>query len=279
MSTPVREIALGLAVLGLVAWLALDNRSKEERASAAIEKALATGAFGGLDDQQARIFRDTTQALLRSAGVGYPLNLNRPLSRKALNVYTVARSFQALPATRQWRSGNAVFQPGVGAIFLDLTLVQAAIASNPIDSSYFASAFLFLHELGHKVLNHGSGGTLLDAGRVVSSNKAELAADTYAIEKLKQFYSDHVHKMDEATFLKEYGFPPPPDNTPTTIYSNLRSVGFWTAVSELSQITPQIGEFSVFRFDRAHPALLERLLEFLMYLSRGTRLAIRICGT
>jgi hypothetical protein len=85
------------------------------------------------------------------AGLNENLSINEPIRDNTLNIYTVTGSFPALPAIKEWRSGNAVYQPDLDTIFVDQKQIKSAISDGPVSPQFLLTAFIFFHELGHKI--------------------------------------------------------------------------------------------------------------------------------
>ncbi|MER8640190.1 hypothetical protein [Mesorhizobium sp. M1365] len=263
-----------LLVLCLVAlsWLIIDG-SPTERRALAINAALQRGEIGGLTLSETAVLQQLLQDLVASAGVKLPVVLNEPFSGQAGAAKDQIRVFTTKPTARPMSGngrGNASYDSMLDAIFVDLDIVRPAkavqmyanirIFDGNVGGSYGYLSFVFLHELGHRVLHRNSGtslDTVFPAGGSVAK-KYENEADLFALAALRAHFQT-------SRSIGRYAGP-----------SNVDDEGFTGALAQMvddsnrSLLFSSV-PYSPFYSDEAHPTFLSRTLGFLAATSLAER--------
>lgn len=249
--------------LAALVWLVI-NPSPAERRASAVNEALQRGEIGALTSNERALLQKLLEDLVTAANVNLPVALNKPLNASdgetdQIRVFTTSPA--AASVTGNGR-GNASYDSTMDAIFIDLDIVRPARAVQMYanirifdefeDPSYAYLSFVFLHELGHRVL-HRHRRSSLDTILQLSDGEAqkyEREADLFALGGLRAYYDKfHMIGLD-------------PDA------GNVAGEGFDGALAEMIDSSSRSLLFSAvpyspFYSDAAHPTFLSRTLGFL----------------
>ncbi len=195
------EIALrlvsGLAVVGVLVWLALSPRADARWAT--LERLVSSGAIGDVPREDHALFVDLVTKTIGAAEVTNRIIVNGTPSRGALHFYLTdsrTRDFTLCA------DGNAIYDGELDAVFVDQRLFRptelGSIGGEPLFPFMRRREFAFtrtfltlvlLHELGHRAL-HRSHGLSFDSIGSSEGRKRELEADAFALEALRRGYVD-----------------------------------------------------------------------------------------
>jgi hypothetical protein len=255
------KIALALAVIGVIAWLALAP-SVPQRRFTELENLYKSGRLGSLPAVGLTELRPVIEAVTKAAGINSPLVIQSAPKRGQLHFYITDPQVQWFT---RCGVGNAVYDSSLDAVFVDRSLWDPVelpkIGQAPpfnFEGAHFAFSrtfveFILLHELGHRQL-HRSKTALYDAfsGR---STAYETEADLFAVNALKSGYSSGVLGHDEISDeLTGAGFSSamPPDQR-----------GAAALLYAATQMTVGLlfsrGAFSSLYSDATHPGFGERV--------------------
>ena len=199
------RLFLLLAVLALVAWLAMGPDPQEQQRQN-LDQALATGRIGRLNEEQHRHFSEVLGWWTKAAGVEQSVLLDRPFDVNALNVYSIDSPITGLVKVKP---GNAIYDPHLDAIFISLELFEPTLVVHlyayisiqgrrdapPRLNGYLL--FLYLHELGHRVLHRPP-----PAGLTVG--QLEDQADSFAVGVMKNAYQSYVPVAARPSYSHPY---------------------------------------------------------------------------
>ncbi|MER8929195.1 hypothetical protein [Mesorhizobium sp. M0767] len=258
------RVPLLIICLSALTWLIMD-RSPTERRALAINEALQRGEIGDLTPSETESLQKLLEELLASADVNLPVRLNKPLDdqseakRDQIHVFTTSPVVQSISGNGR---GNASYDSMLDAIFVDLDIVRPAravqmyanirIFDENEEGSYNYFSFVFLHELGHRMLHRDrrpSLDTVLAVGDSIAQ-KYENEADVFALRGLRAHYKT-------ARSIGRYTGP-----------SNVDGEGFTGALARMVDESNRSLLFSAvpyspFYSDAAHPTFLSRTLGFL----------------
>ena len=187
------RLLLLLAVLALVVWLAMSS-DPQEQLRQDLNRALATGRIGRLKEEQHHHYSEVLGWWAKAAGIEQSVLLDRPFDRNALNVYTIDSPIAGLAKVEP---GNAIYDPHLDAIFISIELFEPTLVVHlygyisiqgrrddpPRLNGYLL--FLYLHELGHRVLHRPPPDGL-------TFGQLEDQADSFAVGVMKNAYQSHV---------------------------------------------------------------------------------------
>ena len=270
MARPGR-IAVGLAVIALIAWLILDS-SQFQRRAAKIDAALGTGTIGfGPDIEDARV-KEAIRAILQVLDTKIAFAINESPRRGRLDIYIT------MPDARHVTGvdfGNAAYDSVLDAIYIDRSFIDHAVYSDLCRRSsfgilgcrdYFPSldvmfAFVLSHELGHRQLHGVGSGWLAHDHSREEIRVLEAEADDFALGLLKASYlsgvsikqdSDDVDTLTDAVGLR---FPGEEDvGVNDQVWVDL--VGSLTITMMLNSFLA--APYSPFYSDPAHPSFVTR---------------------
>ncbi len=267
----VRLFWVSVAIVLLI-WLYRSSAGNVLRGND-LQTQISTGLVGKLDPHFSETLTQEFQELAAASGAPLPeIVLNKyPQPNKLVVLVTSPKAEHTTGCGR----GNAVYDPSLDVIFIDadaLTpilnkspygtpLVARSIVDDPVARAY--RDFLFLHELGHRVL-HRSKTRIYD--QLTEPKSLEDEADAFAMRTM-------------ARFFKEYN-PPilPPTEGGTRFKLPMAVTGEDGAFVVLGQMVYEINQgflFSDLRqspysIDRAHRRFIDRAKNLLASASRLT---------
>jgi hypothetical protein len=146
------------SIIALMAWLAVSTNPSKHR-ERLLNELIAKGELGKTNPPlQERLHMQFTW-LARHAGVRLPVGINAQISRDRLTLIVTTSQYERFT---HCGTGNALYDPGLNAIFVDQSLVwptEVNIIGTPSVNSMFTindygyvvsyTDFILAHELGH----------------------------------------------------------------------------------------------------------------------------------
>jgi hypothetical protein len=262
-----------ITVIGSILWLYLDKPPRERRIRD-LDRALASHAVGRLNASGRRRLQEVVGEMLKALDIPAQAAVDEPFRGDRLNIYTTSTAAAVVTGCGP---GNALYDPGLDAIFIDEEFFNFEGYREIYNASAYGSVvsfnenlvfpeiylrFVILHELGHRQLHRGIGGyrphvTQLTPQRL---RALEREADRFAVTGMKTFYAfDKAHPagfvgppLKDAVGLSDFFDS---DVSPAAqVYIDLVGTLFLMANAELYLGTP----YSPFFESPSHPTFLDR---------------------